>query len=122
MAAEHEQDKWLERLLGRTHAGSLATPSDICLDAETLAAWADGSLHAKELAALAAGQRPETTELEVHDQILDAVGRQQLTARLADIAAERDRACAIEDFTRAAELMEPQGPERPVRADYPTRP
>ena len=64
----------------------------------------NGPLHAKELAALATGQRPETTELEAHDQVLDAVARQQLTARLADIAAERDRACAREDFTRAAEL------------------
>jgi hypothetical protein len=64
----------------------------------------NGPLHAKELAALATGQRPETTELEAHDQVLDAVARQQLTARLADIATERDRACAVEDFTRAAQL------------------
>lgn len=64
----------------------------------------NGPLHAKELAALATGQRPETTELEAHDQVLDAVARQQLIARLADIAAERDRACAVEDFTRAAQL------------------
>jgi plasmid stabilization system protein ParE len=64
----------------------------------------NGPLHAKELAALATGQRPETTELEPHDQVLDDIARQQLTARLADIATDRDRACAVEDFTRAAEL------------------
>jgi hypothetical protein len=63
-----------------------------------------GPLHAKELAALATGQASDTTELEAQDEILDAVARKQLTARLAEIAAERDRACAVEDFARAADL------------------
>jgi hypothetical protein len=51
MAAEHDRDKWLERLLGRRPSRSATTPSDVCLDAETLAAWADMSLTAKALEA-----------------------------------------------------------------------
>jgi hypothetical protein len=51
MGAEHDRDKWLERLLGRRPSRSATRPSDVCLDAETLAAWADMSLTAKALAA-----------------------------------------------------------------------
>ena len=40
---EHEQDAWLRNTLRQ----SAATASDGCLDAETLAAWADGGLNAK---------------------------------------------------------------------------
>ena len=40
---EREQDTWLSNTLRR----SPATASDACLDAETLAAWADGGLNAK---------------------------------------------------------------------------
>lgn len=50
MAAE--PNKWLERMLRRRSADAPApAASGVCLDAETLAAWADGALNAKELAA-----------------------------------------------------------------------
>lgn len=63
-----------------------------------------GPLHAKELVVLASGHEPGTTELERPDNLLDAVAQRQLIERLEEIASERDRACAAEDFTRAAEL------------------
>ena len=52
VGSAREQDKWLERLL-RRRAGSRAAAagSDGCLDAQTLAAWADGALSRHELAA-----------------------------------------------------------------------
>ena len=43
MGNEREQDAWL----GNTLRRSAATAPDGCLDAETLAAWADGGLNAK---------------------------------------------------------------------------
>ena len=48
MGNEREQDSWL----GTTLRRSPATASDACLDAETLAAWADGGLSAKAAAAV----------------------------------------------------------------------
>jgi hypothetical protein len=63
-----------------------------------------GPLHAKELVVLASGHEPGTTELERTDNLLDAVAQRQLIERLEEIASERDRACAAENFTRAAEL------------------
>jgi hypothetical protein len=52
MASEREHDKWLARMLRRRSADtSAASTSGICLDAETLAAWADGSLNPQEIAA-----------------------------------------------------------------------
>lgn len=63
-----------------------------------------GPVHAKELVARADGAAPMPTELELRDFVLDATARQQLVARLEQIAAERDRACAVEDFERAAAL------------------
>ena len=45
---EHDQDKWLGGMLRR----SAGAPADACLDAETLAAWADGGLDAKASAAV----------------------------------------------------------------------
>src|SRR4051794_476197 len=65
-----------------------------------------GPLHAKELVALADGRRLEATELERPDEILDAVAQKQLLARLEELAAERDRATAIDDLGRAAALDE----------------
>ena len=52
VGSAREQDKWLERLL-RRRAGSrgAAAGSDACLDAQALAAWADGALNRHELAA-----------------------------------------------------------------------
>lgn len=52
MASGREQNRWLERMLRRRSADvSAAAASGACLDAETLAAWADGALNVKELAA-----------------------------------------------------------------------
>jgi hypothetical protein len=48
MGNEGEQDTWL----GNTLRRSPATASDACLDAETLAAWADGGLNAKAASAV----------------------------------------------------------------------
>jgi hypothetical protein len=63
-----------------------------------------GPIHAKELVALATGHEREPIELERGEPLLDAVARQQLVDRLRDIASERERACALEDFDRAAAL------------------
>lgn len=65
-----------------------------------------GPIHAKELVALATGHQPEGTELEAHEPLLDAVAQQQLVTRLQEIAADRDRACAVDDLDRAAALDE----------------
>ncbi len=49
--SEHDRDEWLRRLLRRRSAHGSAMPaSDVCLDAETLAAWVDGGLNAKDRA------------------------------------------------------------------------
>src|SRR5687767_16021255 len=51
VSSEHDRDKWLRQLLRRRSGQATATPaSDVCLDAETLAAWVDGGLNAKERA------------------------------------------------------------------------
>jgi hypothetical protein len=63
-----------------------------------------GPIHARELVALATGQEPGGMELEMKDPMIDAAARKQLLARLEDIAEERDRACAAEDYDRAAAL------------------
>ena len=63
-----------------------------------------GPTHAKELVARASGAPVVTTELERKDLLLDDTARRQLMARLAELAAERDRACAIDDFDGAAAL------------------
>jgi hypothetical protein len=65
---------------------------------------ATGPIHAKELVALATGHHTQATELEAHEPVLDTVAQQQLVARLQEIAAERDRACATDDLDRAATL------------------
>ena len=55
-----QRDTWLERLMRRPAAHrsvaqgygpANSTPGSGCLDADTLAAWADGALQGKELAA-----------------------------------------------------------------------
>lgn len=48
MGNQREHNGWLGTMLRR----SPATPADACLDAETLAAWADGGLTVKEAAAV----------------------------------------------------------------------
>jgi hypothetical protein len=48
LANEHDPDRWLGTIL----RGSNAAPTEACLDAETLAAWADGGLDAKAAAAV----------------------------------------------------------------------
>ena len=63
-------------------------------------------IHAKELTALANGQRAGTIELETEDAVLDTKAKKQLMKRLEEIAFERDRAAAVEDFTRATRLDE----------------
>lgn len=68
------------------------------------AAGGGGPVHAKELVARASGATPATTELERKDLLLDATARRQLMDRLAEIAAERERACAREDLETAAAL------------------
>ena len=65
-----------------------------------------GPLHAKELVALADGRQADAIELERPDEILDAVAQKQLLARLEEVAAERDRAAAMDDLTRAETLDE----------------
>lgn len=65
---------------------------------------ASGPIHAKELVALATGHEPAGTELEAHEPLLDGVAQQQLVNRLQEIAADRDRACAVDDLDRAAAL------------------
>jgi hypothetical protein len=62
-----------------------------------------GPIHAKELVALTTGQ-PGVTELERKDAVLDDVAKRQLLDSLREVAAERDRACAAEDFDRAEVL------------------
>jgi hypothetical protein len=61
-------------------------------------------IHAKELAALATGEPSVSVELEIDDDVLDAKARTDLMKRLEEIAFERDRAVAVEDFTRATQL------------------
>src|SRR5262245_34582382 len=63
-------------------------------------------VHARELVALADGQAPAPIELDAKVEVLDATARQQLAKRLEDLAAERDRACAAEQFEKAAALDE----------------
>ena len=62
-----------------------------------------GPIHAKELVALTTGQAG-ATELERKDELLDDVARRQLLGRLQEVAEERDRACAAENFERAEAL------------------
>jgi hypothetical protein len=62
-----------------------------------------GPIHAKELAARANGQSA-AVELETKESVLDDRARRQLLARLTEVAAERDRACAVEAFDKAQEL------------------
>ena len=50
MTAERE-DKWLEWLLRHGSTDQAAAPSEACLDAGTVAAWNDGALDAREIAA-----------------------------------------------------------------------
>src|SRR6266851_274044 len=48
---ERDRDRSVERILGQAlRAGASAEESGACLDAETLAAWADGGLTASDLA------------------------------------------------------------------------
>src|SRR6266851_8869896 len=48
---ERDRDRSVERVLGQAlRAGASAEESGACLDAETLAAWADGGLTASDLA------------------------------------------------------------------------
>jgi hypothetical protein len=63
-----------------------------------------GPIHAKELAAMATGEEPDGTELELREPVLDTVAQQQLLERLRELASERDRAAATEDFDRATAL------------------
>ena len=65
-----------------------------------------GPIHAKELAAIAAGEEPDLTELERREPVLDKVAQQQLLERLREIASDRDRSAATEDFDRATALDE----------------
>jgi hypothetical protein len=52
MPSEREHDQWLERMLRRRSMDAPMTlPPVGCLDAETLAAWADGTLNPQEIAA-----------------------------------------------------------------------
>lgn len=44
MASDFERDKSVDRLLSGARRGSPAETSEVCLDAETLAAWSDGGL------------------------------------------------------------------------------
>src|SRR5262245_2888098 len=49
MASDRNQDKWLQRIMG---AKASSDPvSGACLDPDTVAAWADGALSTKEIAA-----------------------------------------------------------------------
>ena len=52
VASQREQDNWLHRLLREGSATEqAAAPTSACLDADVLAAWADGALGGKTLAA-----------------------------------------------------------------------
>jgi hypothetical protein len=62
-----------------------------------------GPIHAKELAARVTGDGG-ATELELKDDVLDTVARRQFIERLQEVASERERACAAEDFERAEAL------------------
>jgi hypothetical protein len=62
-----------------------------------------GPIHAKELVARATGQTG-ATELEMKAEVLDDVARRQMLGRLEEVASDRDRACAAEDFERAEAL------------------
>jgi|SRR5215471_601392 len=61
-------------------------------------------LHARELVALANGEPAGPIALDAKIEVLDATARKALAARLEDLAAERDRACATDDLDRAAAL------------------
>jgi len=61
-------------------------------------------VHARELVALATGRPSEPIELEAKDDLLDNAARRQLLGRLEEIVAERDRACAAEQFEKAERL------------------
>ena len=61
-------------------------------------------LHARELVALTTGRTDDAIELEARDAVLDDMARAQLFKRLEDLAAERDRACDVQDLERAARL------------------
>jgi hypothetical protein len=61
-------------------------------------------IHAKELAALANGEHADSVELETDDEVLDSKAKKQLMKRLEDLAFERERAVAVEDFARATAL------------------
>jgi hypothetical protein len=63
-----------------------------------------GPIHAKELAAMATGEEPDLTELEIREPVLDKVAQQQVLERLREVAAERDRAAAAENLDRATAL------------------
>lgn len=51
VASQREQDKWLHRLLREGSGTQAAAATSACLDADVLAAWADGALGGKALAA-----------------------------------------------------------------------
>jgi hypothetical protein len=61
-------------------------------------------MHAKELTAIATGRPPGPIELEAKTSVLDEVARKQVFDRLAEIADERDRACAAGDLDKATAL------------------
>jgi hypothetical protein len=61
-------------------------------------------MHARELAAVASGQADSPVELDTRDELLDAVARKQLMARLEEIAIARDQACATDRLEKAAQL------------------
>jgi hypothetical protein len=63
-------------------------------------------MHARELVALATGEAAGPIELDARVEVLDETARKQLARRLEDIAAERDRACALDELDRAAALDE----------------
>jgi hypothetical protein len=73
-----------------------------------------GPIHAKELAAIAAGEERDLTELERREPVLDKVAQQQLLERLREIASDRDRAAATaldDEYERiAAELSRVRAP------------
>ena len=61
-------------------------------------------IHAKELSAMGSGERPAAIELDADDAVLDNKAKKQLLKRLEDLASERDRAAAVEDFALAQKL------------------
>ncbi|HEX3704035.1 MAG TPA: zf-HC2 domain-containing protein, partial [Vicinamibacterales bacterium] len=71
--AARDRDSSIERLLARTLEARASAPTDACLDAETVAAYADG--------ALAAGER---TAVEAH--AADCARCQALLAAMATTA------------------------------------